>query len=86
MTGLLAIAAAPWAHIYDMVLLSIAVVVLIRTAHRTLWFLLGFAWLWPGAVDVMSVPLALSVTSVVGVALLAWHELGRALSGREWCR
>jgi hypothetical protein len=60
-----------------MVLLSVAVVVLIRTTHRNLWFLLGFAWLWPGAVDVMPVPLALSVTSVVSVALLAWHELGR---------
>ena len=86
LTGLLAVAAAPWAHSYDMVLLSVAVVVLIRTAHRTLWFLLGFAWLWPGAVDVMSVPLALSVTSVVSVAWLGWHELGRVDPSRNQVR
>jgi glycosyl transferase family 87 len=74
LTGLLAVAAAPWVHTYDMIPLSVAVVVLAPTTCRPLLALLGFAWFWPGAVVLLPVPLPFSVASIAAVAWLVWRE------------
>ena len=76
-TGLLAVAAAPWVHTYDMIPLSVAIVLLVATARPYSRILLAFAWFWPGAASVVPIPLPLSVASVTGVAFLAWVELRR---------
>src|SRR6202011_1263584 len=76
-TGVLSVAAAPWVHTYDMVPLSVAIVLLAATAHVGARILLAFAWFWPGAVVVLPIPLPLSVASVVGVAWLAWERVRR---------
>ena len=73
LTGLLAIAAAPWVHTYDMIPLSVAVVVLAATTCRRSLALLGFAWFWPGAVVLLPIPLPLSAASIAAVAWLVWR-------------
>jgi Glycosyltransferase family 87 len=75
LTGLLALAAAPWVHTYDMIPLSVAVVVLTTAASRDARLLLAFAWFWPGTVTMIPIPMALSVASIAGVAWLAWHRV-----------
>jgi hypothetical protein len=76
LTGLLALAAAPWVHTYDMIPLSVAVVVLAPTAPRNARLLLAFAWFWPGAVTMVPIPMALTVASVASVAWLALPSVG----------
>jgi hypothetical protein len=76
LTGLLALAAAPWVHTYDMIPLSLAVVVLAATAPRSARLLLAFAWFWPGAVTMVPIPMALTVASIASVAWLAWQNVG----------
>ncbi len=78
LTGLLAVAAAPWVHTYDMIPLSVAVVTLAATTSRPSLALLGFAWFWPGAVVLMPIPLPLSVASIAAVAWLVWREVRRS--------
>jgi hypothetical protein len=75
LTGVLAVAASPWVHTYDMIPLSVAIVALVRTESRGSRILLGFAWVWPGAVVVLPIPLALSVASVACVAWIAWERI-----------
>ncbi|MGC1407435.1 MAG: glycosyltransferase family 87 protein [Acetobacteraceae bacterium] len=75
LTGLLAVAAAPWVHTYDMIPLSVAVVVLATTTRRPSLALLGIAWFWPGAVVLLPIPLPLSVASMASVAWLVWREV-----------
>jgi hypothetical protein len=75
LTGLLAVAAAPWVHTYDMIPLSVAVVVLAEMTCRSSLALLGFAWFWPGAVILLPIPLPLSVASIAAVAGLVWLEI-----------
>jgi hypothetical protein len=75
LTGLLALVTAPWVHTYDMIPLSVAIVVLVATARRSSRILFGFAWFWPGAVVVLPIPLPLSVASVAGVAWIAWERV-----------
>jgi Glycosyltransferase family 87 len=77
LTGLLALAASPWVHTYDMIPLSVAIVVLVTTARRSSQILFGFAWFWPGAVVVLPIPLPLSVASVAGVTWIAWERVRR---------
>jgi hypothetical protein len=77
LTGVLAVAASPWVHTYDMIPLSIAIVALVKTESRGSSILLGFAWCWPGAVVVLPVPLPLSVASVACVAWIAWQRIRR---------
>ena len=85
LTGLLALAAAPWVHTYDMIPLAVAIVVLAPRMH---WpsALLGFAWFWPGAVVLLPTPLPLSVArnstrlSLLGVV---WRE-GRHNGSAAW--
>jgi Glycosyltransferase family 87 len=77
LTGLLALSTAPWVHTYDMIPLSVAIVVLVATARRSSRILFGFAWFWPGAVVVLPIPLPLSVASVACVAWIAWERLRR---------
>ncbi len=84
LTGLLAVAASPWVHSYDMVLLSVAVVVLVATPRRGSLLLLGFAWFWPGAVDILPIPLPLSVASVACVTFLLWQEVRRITPVTAW--
>jgi hypothetical protein len=79
LTGLLALAAAPWVHTYDMIPLSVAVVVLATAASRDARLLLAFAWFWPGTITMVPIPMALSVASIAGVAWLAWKRV--AMSG-----
>jgi hypothetical protein len=74
-TAVLAILASPWAHSYDMIPLAVAIVMLVKTAHRASLILLAFAWFWPGAIPVLPMPLSLSVSSVVGIALMAWQTV-----------
>jgi len=83
LTGLLAVAAAPWVHTYDMIPLSVAVVVLAATTGRSSLALLGFAWFWPGAVVLLPVPLPSSVASIAAVAWLVWRE-GRRSGSAAW--
>jgi hypothetical protein len=75
LTGLLALAAAPWVHTYDMIPLSVAVVVLAASASRDARLLLAFAWFWPGAITMVPVPIVLTAASVAGVAWLAWKRV-----------
>jgi hypothetical protein len=77
LTGLLALTTAPWVHTYDMIPLSVAIVVLVATARGSSRILFGFAWFWPGAVVVLPIPLPLSVASVAGVAWIAWERVRR---------
>jgi Glycosyltransferase family 87 len=77
LTGVLAVAASPWVHTYDMIPLSVAVVVLIATTRCWSRILLGFAWFWPGAVAVFPIPLPLSVASIACVAWIAWERVRR---------
>jgi hypothetical protein len=74
-TGLLALAAAPWIHTYDMIPLSVTIVVLAATASREARVLLGFAWFWPGAITMLPIPMVLTVASIAGVARLAWKRV-----------
>jgi hypothetical protein len=76
-TGVLSVAAAPWVHTYDMVPLSVAIVLLIPHARGGTRILLAFAWFWPGAVIVLPIPLPLSVASVAGVVWLMWKQVRR---------
>ena len=75
LTGLLALITAPWVHTYDMIPLSVAVVVLAATARRNAALLLALAWFWPGAVTMVPIPMALTVASIAGVAWLAWQRV-----------
>jgi hypothetical protein len=75
LTGVLALAASPWVHSYDMIPLSIAVVALVKAESGFSRILLGFAWIWPGAVTLVPIPLPLSVASVGCVAWLAWQRI-----------
>jgi hypothetical protein len=77
LTGVLAVAASPWVHTYDMIPLSVAIVALTNTKSSTSRVLLGFAWFWPGAVVVLPIPLPLSVASVACVAWIAWERIRR---------
>ena len=83
LTGLLAVAAAPWVHTYDMIPLSVAVAVLATTTSRSSLALLGFAWFWPGAVVLLPIPLPFSVASIASVAWLVWRE-GRHGGSTAW--
>jgi hypothetical protein len=78
LTSLLAMAASPWVHSYDMIPLAVAVVVLVTTSRHASQIVLGFAWLWPGAVVLLPIPLPLSVASVASVAWLAWRQMRRS--------
>ena len=78
LTGLLAVLASPWAHSYDMIPLAIVVVLLATSARASSLSLLGFAWFWPAAVDLLPIPLPVSMASVAGVAFLAWREVRSA--------
>jgi hypothetical protein len=69
-TSLLAIAAAPWVHSYDMIPLAVAIVGLSISARGAMWILLGFAWVWPGSVVLLPIPMPLSVASMLGIAYL----------------
>jgi Glycosyltransferase family 87 len=82
LTGVLAAAASPWVHTYDMIPLAVAVVVLAATARRTARILLGFAWFWPGAVVLLPMPVPLTMASVASIAWLAWQRVHRD-GGRE---
>jgi hypothetical protein len=75
LTGLLTVAASPWVHTYDMIPLSVAIVVLIATGHRSSSILFGFAWFWPGAAVLLPMPLPVSVASTAALALRAWKEM-----------
>ena len=83
LTGVLAVAAAPWVHTYDMIPLSVAVAVLAATTSRSSLALLGFAWFWPGAVVLLPIPLPFSVASIAAVAWLVWRE-GRHGGSKAW--
>ncbi len=75
LTGLLAVAAAPWVHTYDMIPLSVAVVVLAPTTRADpYWPYLALPGSWPGAVVLLPVPLPFSVASIAAVAWLVWRE------------
>ena len=82
LTGLLALAAAPWVHTYDMIPLAVAIVVLAARMRRPS-ALLGFAWFWPGAVVLLPIPLPLSVASIAAVAWSVWRE-GRHSGSAAW--
>ena len=82
LTGLLALAAAPWVHTYDMIPLAVAIVV-IAARMRLPSALLGFAWFWPGAVVLLPIPLPLSVASIAAVAWSVWRE-GRHSGSATW--
>jgi hypothetical protein len=75
LTGVLAAASSPWVHTYDMIPLAVTIVVLATTARRSARILLGFAWLWPGAVVLLPIPLPLTVASVASIAWLAWQRV-----------
>jgi hypothetical protein len=77
LTGVLAGAASPWVHTYDMIPLATAIVLLVATARCSTRILLGFAWFWPGAVVVLPIPLPLTVVSVASIAWLAWRRVQR---------
>jgi alpha-1,2-mannosyltransferase len=77
LTGVLAGAASPWVHTYDMIPLATAIVLLVATERCSTRILLGFAWFWPGAVVVLPIPLPLTVVSVASIAWLAWRRVQR---------
>jgi hypothetical protein len=92
-TGLLALAAAPWVHTYDMVALSLSVVMLYPTASPRSRILLAYAWIWPGAVVLFPLPLPISVGSVAAVTWLMWDRVRCGDKGYDptslaafWCR
>jgi hypothetical protein len=84
LTALLALIAAPWVHTYDMIPLSVAIVALAVGASRDARVLLGFAWFWPGATTILSIPMALTVASIVGVAWVAWKRLSAGGAKRSF--
>ncbi len=80
-TGLLTLAAAPWVHTYDMVALSLSVVILYPTASPRSRILLAYAWIWPGAIALLPLPLPISVGSVAAVTWLMWDQVRRGDKG-----
>jgi len=81
LTGLLAVAAAPWVHSYDMIPLAVAITLLVPLAGWSCQLLLGLAWFWPGAVVILPIPLLLSVASVLCVTWLAWQKVRHSDAG-----
>jgi hypothetical protein len=66
---------APWVHTYDMIPLSVAVVVLAAAASRDARLLLAFAWFWPGALTMVPIPI-----------VNRGKHSGRRMAGMETCR
>jgi hypothetical protein len=76
MTSPLILAASPWVHNYDMIPLAATVVILFAHADcRSLLLLLGFAWFWPGATTILSIPPSLEVASILLVECFAIRRL-----------
>jgi hypothetical protein len=84
LTSPLVLVASPWVHSYDMIPLATTVVILFVHAERKpVLLLLGFAWFWPGATVILSIPPTLEVASILLVEYFAILRLSNVYTRRS---